>query len=547
MGNSDFKVPAPVDTNEYFGRNLSTVRNWGMVLAAGVIVILSLTACNGAKMPEAITNVFTGREVEPTQIVSSIQTPFLPEAPTAVITMTPDDHPSGSDAIENQNAVPERGPVTMEDVKNIKPAAKINVDSGGQLSGLPDGSSQELLDSVKKYYALIQKKFPTSDVYYQEDSKGSGQWVLYAVLSGNLFYQTVMGNQGGEQYCDYPISYSPDSTKVTGYYTLLAIPGELNVIWKNGLPQFLAGKAKLANGDAYYSKYLDYKMYVADGDPWKEISGVTAMVESEAPQYEPGTVVLNPDYSFNGQIEIMDENNQAFYDNFLDSIIRINRDYFKALQTKEGVAVTDTESLKTYLKENNWLVPPGLQIPIKSGDLSVELSEPISEQVSLKNLDISVIQVSEYNNVKNGYIRDENLFTVYSNNTGSGGAQKGLGLGIGFTIHKETDYDTVSLIIARRTTTGDVGFPPEGQALSDENIKLFNKYLSFILYVARTMQTNPPTQLTPTFSSDTRYTPFVDLINPSNGIGTVGPTDTFFEHFIKNPVTDSAPEIIKLK
>lgn len=268
---------------------------------------------------------------------------------------------------------------------------------------------------------------------------------------------------------------------------------------------------------------------------------------TEAPQYEPGTVVLDPEYSFDGQIEIIEENQEAFYNNLLDSLIRINRDYFKALKTSQGVEVTDVASLRIYLGENDWIIPAGLQIPVmspKGGLLAVELSQPLIKSVSLQNVVFFLIDYSEYqNSIDKGYTNSNNLFAIYDD------VSRGYGLAIGFAEYEINEVSEISLIIAQKTDIDGVGFPQRGDSPSDYGVETLNTYLDFLIYVMRTLQTEPKSELEVSVSATGNFGDYVlvNHVNQNTGIGEIGYTVSVYSNFKKFQPSDSAPDIIRLR
>ena len=264
---------------------MRTIYRYTFLAGIAVLIVVGISGCRPAEIPAPLAVTST-----PTAIPMPIWLAHLPAGMVAVL------NEDGSWGVESvaSSAPQERSPVTTERVKNLSPSLEIGLDGAGNITGLPEGKTQEEKDTVRGFYEAIQKKFPTSKVFYNQDAGASEKWILYAALGGRLFQETVSYAGGPEQYFDYPISF--DDAKgyweIVGNYQAVEIPGngEAGVIWEEGLPQLLADKATLPNCDSYFKYYMNYKTYVEDQNPWREVAGVAEILVTPTPE----APTLNP-------------------------------------------------------------------------------------------------------------------------------------------------------------------------------------------------------------------------------------------------------------
>ena len=394
------------------GQN-KTVRK-ALIGAEVVGLTLSSAGCvNAINTPEATQTL-------PTPIVE-----ITPGAtPTETPTTFPTDVPSGANVTETQVAVTERGEVTIDDVKNVEPSKKIAIDSNGVLTGFPEGTSQEKLDAVTNYYKTIQKKFPTSNVYYAEDP-ASGQWLLYATLGGNLFYETYSYAGGPEQYFDYPLSYNQteNGLSVMGNYELVEIPGELGVIWKNGLPQFLTKRTKTVSGDTYFTEYLAYTSYVADAKPWKEIAGISNLEidkPSDVWQVSPdGHIAYNEAELYGGLFTINKEHPEYLEKYWEDTVRGLWNINSVAKNTAFVNKFPTADSLVDYLQNGGGPID-NLWIPVKYPSSNRQFEGeatliPAEDAVDLSQIALSIYKptIEEIHNYSPNYASGYKYITYH--------------------------------------------------------------------------------------------------------------------------------------
>lgn len=254
----------------------SSYARLGALTVAGITTVISISACSGQEIPPAITDIVSGTDVS-TQDVETTEAPT--EAPTVIST----DAPAGSETQTATEAVT-RLPVTVEDVKNVGPSLKLGIDEKGNLTGLPEGTTQDTINNVKDFYDLAKARFPDSTIYYDQDVEGTRQYILYAISPDGKLQTSVVSYGEGKalQFNDYPIDFYDEETKewkVNGEYTEVDIPGgTIGVIWKNGFSQFLADKITLPNGDTVFTKFMEYKTYAGD-DPWHNVSGMEGLAQ----------------------------------------------------------------------------------------------------------------------------------------------------------------------------------------------------------------------------------------------------------------------------
>jgi len=365
-----------------------------LIGAEVVGLTLSSAGCvNAITTPEATSPM-------PTPVVEIATSTPTENVSTETPTTFPTDVPSGANVTETQSAVTERGEVTVEDVKNVEPSKKIAIDSNGVLTGFPEGTSQEKLDAVANYYQAIQKKFPTSNVYYAEDPP-SGQWLLYATLGGNLFYETYSYGDGGEQYFDYPVSYNQteNGLSVMGNYELVEIPGEIGVIWENGLPQFLTKRIKTVNGDTYFTEYLAYTSYVADGKPWREIAGISSLEidkPSDVWQVSPdGHIAYNEAELYGGLFTINKEHPEYLEKYWEDTVRGLWNINSVAKNTAFVNKFPTADSLVDYLQNGGGPVD-NLWIPVIYPDARRQYNGNATLEPTGGSVDLSQIAISIY-------------------------------------------------------------------------------------------------------------------------------------------------------
>jgi hypothetical protein len=261
---------------------MRTIYRCSFLVGVVILVIVGISGCQPAEIPATLAVTST-----PTAITTPA---WLANLPAGMVAVLNEDGSWGVESVAS-SAPHERPPVTAERVKNVSASLEIGLDAAGDVTGLPEGKTQEERDAVKGFYQAIQKKFPTSEVYYNQAAGASEKWVLYAALGGNLFHETISYAGGPEQYFDYPISF--DDAKgyweIVGNYQAVEIPGngEVGVIWEEGLPQLLADKATLPNGDSYFKYYMHYKTYAEDENPWRDVAGVADILATPTPERLP--------------------------------------------------------------------------------------------------------------------------------------------------------------------------------------------------------------------------------------------------------------------
>jgi hypothetical protein len=254
-----------------------------------VLEIIGLAAC-GVRGIITKTAESTSTNFPPTVEITEVPT----EAPTVITT----DVPAGSETQVVTEAAA-RQSVTVEDVKNVEPSLKLGVDETGGLTGLPENTSEDMTQAVRSFYDAISEKFPGSAIYFDQDTEGSGQWILYAISpNGNLIHQVVSYAGGPEQFADYPFAYGRNETtnewEVTGNYVETNTSGSVvGVIWE-GLPQFLKGRISLSGGDSVFTKFMEYKKY-ANEDPFLDVDGIDQLV----PKGVAGELLAFPGVTYN--------------------------------------------------------------------------------------------------------------------------------------------------------------------------------------------------------------------------------------------------------
>ncbi len=249
----------------------------------------TISALLGLVLLAACAPASPGSTPSPTATSTAIPIPtWLAYLPAGMVAVLNEDGSWGAESVAS-SAPGERLPMTAERVKNVSPSFEIGLDGAGNITGLPEGKTQDEKDAVKGFYQAIQKKFPTLKVYYNQDTnpqEGSGHWILFAVDSGGkLIYSTSSYGTADapEQPSDYPIIYSADGISLVGTYTKFDVPGGgiPGVTWtglrENRLPQFLANEVSVG-GDKYYTEALNYKAYVEDGNYWEEVAGVAELL-----------------------------------------------------------------------------------------------------------------------------------------------------------------------------------------------------------------------------------------------------------------------------
>lgn len=226
--------------------------------------ILGLAAC-GVKG-------LTTKTVEstPTNFPPVVETTGIPtEAPSETATNVP----AGSETQMATEAAA-RSPVTAEDVKNVEPSLKIERNNEGYPTNLPEGT-----DYVIPFYETLANKFPKEEIFFNQDP-ATGRWILYTISPEGKLYNSIVSYDEGKtmQFNDYPVDFN----NINGEYAEVDIPsGEVGVIWEeSGLPQLLAGKTTLPNGDTIFTKFMEYKTYRGE-NPWQEVSGVNEVIEKE--------------------------------------------------------------------------------------------------------------------------------------------------------------------------------------------------------------------------------------------------------------------------
>jgi hypothetical protein len=123
-----------------------------------------------------------------------------PQTPYAAFTQTPVPAetftPTPTETLPTLTAIPTEVPVDQikldenSFIPTVEPISLLTTDSSGKLSGFPEGTSAEIQSEASLQYLAVQKKFPTSSVYFAHDAQ-SGQWLLFSEMAGNIFYSTA--------------------------------------------------------------------------------------------------------------------------------------------------------------------------------------------------------------------------------------------------------------------------------------------------------------------------------------------------------------------
>jgi len=265
---------------------------------------------------------------------------------------------------------------------------------------------------------------------------------------------------------------------------------------------------------------------------------------------EPGTMVLRPEYSLDGRVEIIQENQEEFYDNFLESLMRINREYFANLKTQSGENVTDLETLKTYLLENDWIVPEGVIVPTRGvNEYYIGKSKPISKPVSLRNIEINLVDHKlREGALSSEWVKLSNYNRVRVKNDINYNLTIGSVIMIGFEIREFEEADALSLVVFQDKDYSGLGFPKGDSPLGKENLEQLNLYLKTLLYAMRGMQVEPPCELE-IITARKRGVPIGDGIvagyDGATGIGRSIDSNYLFDSLgLYNPA-DAAPEILR--
>lgn len=267
-----------------------------------------------------------------------------------------------------------------------------------------------------------------------------------------------------------------------------------------------------------------------------------SVITPEAPVYELGTLVINPEYSLGGRVEIIPENIGPFYDYFLDAFFRINEEEMSQLRTNDETSITNPSILRSYLEENGGVLPPGFRIPIiDAGNyIYARPSEPLDLPLSLRFIFVEFIDENEYRRVTldyqnpEPYIKPRFLFSPY------GGSEILANvIRVGMVPHLAYGQYTLSLQVIDLSSSPSYGFPQGEEQQTEHQIELLNSYLQFWLYLTRSMSTRPPTEL---IRAEEWY---MYQINELTGIGRVSNLDFFFRDMNGGQFADEPPILIR--
>lgn len=200
----------------------------------------------------------------------------------------------------------EHPPVTLEDVKNVERSFEIATNEEGVLTGLPEVISEEEKLQIEAYYKAIQKKFLGSKVFYNKDEK-TGNWLLFARLENNLFHRVISIEGRGKLFADYPLRFEPSVSdvdyKIVDFYKVIVLENDsVDVIWKEGIPQFVSDEFELApSGDRYFTKYLIYDIDISSDESslWVDVPGVIEIISlAPTPEISDAEKTLDPISTF---------------------------------------------------------------------------------------------------------------------------------------------------------------------------------------------------------------------------------------------------------
>lgn len=189
-----------------------------------------------------------------------------------------------------------RSLVTLEMVKNLDAAIPISLDENNNLVGLPEKIDPDRKEHVKKQYQALIKKFGACDAFYSEDPL-TGHHVLNLIIGGTVFHRIRVNEEGGKELYNYPTTFEYTDGEVVlvgDYSSVLFIGNTIGVLWEDGVPQLLANRVVLPNGDSYFTHYLVYtEPYSYTANLWKEVPGVSdVMAGFPSAEYE-----LNPKHT----------------------------------------------------------------------------------------------------------------------------------------------------------------------------------------------------------------------------------------------------------
>lgn len=130
-------------------------------------------------------------------------------------------------------------------------------------------------------------------------------------------------------------------------------------------------------------------------------STAEATAESETAINVEGTTGIKSEFLLDGNLEINKEAGNKYYLDFINSLAgnEQNKDYMEQLLGPNP----DGAKLLEYLKNNDYTLPPGLNLPYQSRAGHVKIgNNPINESIRLDTLKIVVYGPQQWNNDSNG-------------------------------------------------------------------------------------------------------------------------------------------------
>jgi hypothetical protein len=266
----------------------------------------------------------------------------------------------------------------------------------------------------------------------------------------------------------------------------------------------------------------------------------------EAPVYEAGTLYIDPEYDLDRRVETISENVEAFRNYLLDTLYNLGPDSFQTLELSNGTRVTGLETLLVYLEENDWVIPENIVRLAAGGGESVNttLTEPLNGMVSLRQISIQIIDYETYQREVADYqqedplIRGRYLITPYD------GPEEGYAVRVAVTPHLIGETYTLAIQIVNSRQHRISGFPSGSETLTPEQVSKLDCYARFILYVMRSMQTNPPTQ----YVAERLARGAMGVVYPINrepGVGKLSYPPEVYGYLLRNILNDTPPSILR--
>ena len=257
-----------------------------------VLLIFLISSCSPSIQSPIATIPPIGSVVAPMATATEAATPTATKIPD--FDLTPISAPE------------QRQPVALADVTNVEPSmelksAGVGPDGHYYPANYPPNTNKIKSDIDARFNALLQKFGPDVKVYFNQDTTGSDQWVLYAEnvdpKNGNVTlihqvsrYPANPGQNASMQPSDRPVQYKKDesgSLIVVGQYMEFDIPGnQATVAWTGSkpdlrLPNFLADPIIL-NGIKYNLLAMKYEPNGGSENVWGKITGVSELVATES-------------------------------------------------------------------------------------------------------------------------------------------------------------------------------------------------------------------------------------------------------------------------